>query len=80
MPVYKYKTFEEAEKALWNFEPDEAYFERVRQLFALAQQLNPVRCPRGVFKFKTIEEANKHRDESILSHCLEKMGLTPRDP
>ena len=23
MPGYKYKTFEEAESALWNFQPDE---------------------------------------------------------
>jgi len=73
MPVYKYKTFEEAEKkALWNFKPDEAYFERVIKLFDLAQRLNPVRYPRGVFKYRTLEEANKQSEEWLMSHCLKK--------
>lgn len=72
MPVYKYKTFDEAEKTLWNFNPDEAYFERVIKLFDLAQRLNPVRYPRGVFKYRTLEEANKQSEEWLMSHCLQK--------
>jgi len=63
MPVYKYKTFEEAEKALWNFNPDEQYFERVAELWEFADELCPISYPKGIFKFKTIEEANKHRQE-----------------
>ena len=38
MPVYKYKTFEEAESALWNFRPDEAYFSRVAELWNFANK------------------------------------------
>ena len=63
MPVYKYKTFEEAERALWNFHPDKAYYKRVAELWEFANKLNPITYPKGIFKFKTIEEANKHRDE-----------------
>jgi hypothetical protein len=33
MPIYKYKSFEEAERALWNFHPDEAYFRKVADLW-----------------------------------------------
>jgi len=63
MPVYKYKTFEEAEQALWNYHPDEAYYKRVAELWEFANKLNPITYPKGIFKFKTIEEANKHRDK-----------------
>lgn len=69
MPVYKYKTFEEAERALWNFHPDEAYFKQVSDLWEFANTLNPIRYPRGIFKFKNIEEANKHRDDIELAHA-----------
>ncbi|HEX9973672.1 MAG TPA: hypothetical protein VGD14_16485 [bacterium] len=61
MPIYKYKTFEEAERALWNLSPDENYYHRVAELWDFANELNPIFYPSGVFKFKTIEEANRHR-------------------
>ena len=67
MPVYKYKSFEEAEQAL--FHPDDAYFQRVRELWKFADTLCPIRYPRGIFKFRTIEEANAHRDAVELAHA-----------
>lgn len=69
MPVYKYRTFEEAERALWNFNPDEAYFKRVAELWEFADQLNSIIYPKGVFRFRNIEEANKHRDKVELEHA-----------
>lgn len=69
MPVYKYKTFEAAKKALWNFFPDEAYFKRVAELWKFADQLSPIRYPHGVFKFKSIEDANRQRNEWELAHA-----------
>ncbi len=68
MPVYKYKTFEEAEQAQWCFEPDEAYFKRVERLLILGKSLLKIERPRGVFKFKTIEEANQHREALERAH------------
>jgi hypothetical protein len=76
MPVQKFKTFEEAEKALWNFQPDDAYFARVAELWEFANKLNPISYPRGIFKFKTIEEANKHREEIELAHARKKQSET----
>ena len=72
MPVQKFKSFEDAEKALWNYEPDDAYFQRVRRLFEFAEKLNPIRCPHGIFKFKTIEEANRHREKWMLEQADRK--------
>lgn len=69
MPVYKFKTFEEAEQALWNFSPDEHYYHRVAELWEFANKLNPIVYPRGVFKFKTFEEANRHRENIEIDHA-----------
>ncbi|UCH97303.1 MAG: hypothetical protein JSV88_10745 [Candidatus Aminicenantes bacterium] len=74
MPIQKFKTFEEAEKALITYYPDEAYYKRVAQLWDFANKLNPISWPRGIFKFKTIEEANKHREEIELAHARKKQA------
>ncbi|MCP4130820.1 MAG: hypothetical protein GY754_07545 [bacterium] len=71
MPVYKYKSFEEAEKALWNFNPDEDYYKNASELWDMANKLSPVKCRRGIFKFRTIEEANKHRMEWELENAIQ---------
>ncbi len=63
MPVYPFKSFDEAQKALWNFNPDDAYYRRVAQLFELAFRLSPPRCRRGVFPFRSIEEAGLSKNK-----------------
>lgn len=67
MPVFKYKTFEEAERALWNFSPDEDYLRRVAELWKFANKLSSIVYPKGIFKFRTIDEANKHREKWELT-------------
>lgn len=57
MPIYKYKSFEEAEQALWNFHPDETYFRKVADLWHLANKFLPFSYPKGIFKFQSMEEA-----------------------
>jgi hypothetical protein len=69
MPVYKYKSFDGADRALWNFHPDETYFKQVAELWRFANKLSPITYPRGIFKFRAIEEANRHRDEFELAHA-----------
>lgn len=59
---------------MWNLEPNEAYFARVAELWDFANKLNPISYPKGVFKFKTIEEANKHREEVELAHARKKLA------
>lgn len=72
MPVQKFKTFEEAEIALLNPYPDDAYFSRVAELWNFADKLNRVSYPRGIFKFRTLEDANRHREELELAHIRNK--------
>ena len=69
MPVYKFRTFEDAEKALWNFNPDEIYFAQIAELWAFADKLSRPIYPGGIFKFKSLDDANRHRDEVELKHA-----------
>jgi len=48
MPIYKYKTFEEAEKALWNLHPDEKYYDRIAELWDFADELSSLNYPQGI--------------------------------
>jgi hypothetical protein len=69
MPIYKYKSLEEAEWALWNFNPDETYFRKVAALWNLANRILPISYPKGIFKFRSMEEANNHRDQCELERA-----------
>lgn len=57
MPVKKFKSFEEAEKDLWCFKPDENYYKRIKKLFKEASELSNTHYPPGVYKYKTFKEA-----------------------
>lgn len=59
MGVTKFRTFEEAEQALWCLSPDAAYFERVRAMFEVAEKLRPHNFRPGITKFRSIEEKNR---------------------
>jgi len=61
MPVYKFKSFEDAERALWNFNPDSDYYRRVAGLFQITFKLSPPACKRGVHPYRNIEEAARDR-------------------
>ena len=59
MPIEKFKTFEAARKALWCFEPDEEYYRKVSDHWILARKLYKKNYPRGVFKYRSISEADE---------------------
>ena len=73
MPLYRYKTFKEAQEALWHSNPDKDYYKKVADLWNFAHALDTFFYPRGIFKFKTIEEANKQQTEVKLIHAKKKM-------
>jgi len=41
--------------------PDETYYQRLKEFYDFALTFNKRKLPRGVFKFKTFEEARQHR-------------------
>ena len=72
MPIYKYRTFEEADQALWNFDPDLDFFKEINELFSMSEKLNPRNCLQGLWKFRTIKDANQQRLETELENILER--------
>jgi hypothetical protein len=65
MPVKKFKSFEEAERDLWVFEPDDRYYERLRGFYNFAAKFSVARFPRAIFKFRSMQEANRQADSVI---------------
>jgi hypothetical protein len=64
----KFKSFEEASQDLWEFHPGPEYYERVRRFYEFAAHFIKRNYPKGIFKFKTIEEANRHREECMKNY------------
>ena len=59
MPVYKFRTFEEAREALWVDEVDDAYINRVEALWQRAHELLAKRHPAGVYKYRDITDPER---------------------
>jgi hypothetical protein len=75
MPVYRFRTLEDARRALW-LKPGDPRLERITEwVWALAAELmGPHPPPRGLKKFRTLEEANADRKhwEAERSRSLRK--------
>ena len=63
MPIFKYRTFKEAEMSLWQFKTDDAYFANLRGLFELFGELNRPAYPAGIFKYPDLDSANRQKAE-----------------
>ena len=58
MPVQKFKTFEDAQRALWLPPGDPRIQLRLQQLATMAR---PIPASRGVSRFRSIDEAKAHK-------------------
>jgi hypothetical protein len=73
MPVQKFRTFEEARRALWAPSGDPRLLARMRRLGELGPR--PSSRP-GVFRFRTIEDAKraKHAAGEAVQHTYLPRG------
>lgn len=63
MPVFRFKTHEDAQRALWREPGDPQIGPTIQALLSLSAALvGDFVPPRGVFRFRSIEEANHHRE------------------
>jgi hypothetical protein len=60
--VTRYRTFEQAERALWRQPGDPSALRAAAALFAFARRLRPTTAARGVRRFRTFDEARRARE------------------
>jgi hypothetical protein len=65
MPVERFRDLEAARRALWAASDDPNLTVRIRRLWMIASRLVPLGIPRGVRKFRCIEDANREREAWI---------------
>ncbi len=64
MPIHRFRSFDEAQEALWTDSRDPALAERMRRLWGFAARLSRRRRVPGLKRFASIEEANLDRERS----------------
>jgi hypothetical protein len=62
MPVQKFRSFEQAREALWTDPRDPSYARTLAWLWGLSSRLAGRHYPPGVYRYSSIEEANRERD------------------
>lgn len=72
MPVTKYRSFEDAEKSLWQRNTDVDYFKKIAAFFDLYSRLAPHRYPAGIFKYPNLDAANRQKVEWDLEIALKR--------
>ena len=72
MPVQKFREFEAARRALWLPSGHKDLVRRIKALWAFSNRLAPSQIPRGVRKFRSIEEANQEREQWVTRRILEQ--------
>jgi hypothetical protein len=75
MPVRKYRSVEEMENMTWRRPLDPENLRIALSLSHLAYRLRPWHLTPGVRKFRSVEEANRHREER---EAAEVAGAEPR--
>lgn len=80
MPVQRFESFEDARRALWLDAGDPRLGERIRRLWERSRRLAPpLGIPRGVRKFRSIEEANADRDALTRARVAALRAQRARD-
>jgi hypothetical protein len=62
MPVRKFRDVSEMEDTLWYERNDPALPRAIASVWDFAARVCPLQFPRGVHKYRSIEEANADRD------------------
>ena len=67
MPVQRFRSLDDARRALWVAPGDPALFARIRSVWRFSSRLLDRRIPRGLRRFRRIEDANAERERWIAA-------------
>lgn len=62
MPIRKFRNLQEMEDSLWREPGDPQLWQAIARVWRFADQTCPRRFPPGVYKHRTIEEAERLRE------------------
>lgn len=77
MTLQRFRDFDEARRALWTQSGDKQLARRIRNLWAFSLRLARREIPRGVRKFRSIEEANQEREAWVRRRGGTRRGGGP---
>lgn len=63
MPVRKFRDFRDMEDTLWRTPGDPELYRAIADLWAFSDSICPLSFPPGVYKHRSIEDAQKLREE-----------------
>ncbi len=61
MSIKKYSSFEEASKDLWIMNPNDDYYNKLKEHFAFWKKLSDRKIEKGIKKFKSYDEYLKSK-------------------
>jgi len=68
MPIQKFRNLDAMRKALWQSSSGEDLPRRIRRLWARSVAISPRVYPRGVFKYRSLEEAQRAREQMVTDN------------
>jgi hypothetical protein len=81
MPIQKFRNLDAARQALWQHSSSPDLMSHIKALWAFSTRLVPRQIPRGVRKFRSIEEANQEREQWVMHRvqALRTARTLPRE-
>jgi hypothetical protein len=74
MPVRRYRSLEEMEDSVWIDRDDPRLWPTIASVWALSARLFPVRFPPGLYKHRSIEDANRLTEQWEAENILSRSG------
>jgi hypothetical protein len=68
MPVRKFRSVEETNQLPWRQPGDPMLYQAIAGVWQMARRTNARRFPPGVWKYRSVEEMSRAREQSIDEH------------
>ncbi len=82
MPVRKFRSLQEMEDSLWREPGEPELLKAIRSVWSFAARTCPRRFPPGVYKHRSLEEAQRQREiweEESFQELWRRRGVRPED-